>query len=456
MTRGLQQILFFISIIFVLFNMGSKSSAGERQLTHAAHGHILTNTAVWSPDSKWIVYDVRSDAAGDKFDGTRIERVNVETRQVEVLYESKHGARGGVATYSSTRDRVVFIHGPENPNEDWLYAAHHRRGVTVDCDTPNVAANLDARNIVAPYTPGALRGGTHVHTFSGDGQWVAFTYEDHVLAADLPNADFNQRNVGVSVPVRSVSVPKTHARNHDGSHFSVLVTRTANVPTPGSDQISKAFSDAWIGANGYLREDGTRQKKAIAFQGHVVTENGDTISETFIVDIPNDVTVPPTDGPLEGTSTRRPLPPRGTVQRRLTFTANRKFPGIQGVRHWLRSSPDGSHIAFLMKDDSGVVQMWTVAPTGGAPVQITFNHHDISSAFSWASNGRYVSHSMDESICVSDIVGKTTTRLTNRDPSRPIRPEACVFSPDGKQIAYIRRITSENATWNQVFVVDLE
>jgi len=35
----------------------------ERQITKAQHGHILTNTRVWSPDGEWIVYDVRSDAA---------------------------------------------------------------------------------------------------------------------------------------------------------------------------------------------------------------------------------------------------------------------------------------------------------------------------------------------------------------------------------------------------------
>lgn len=436
--------------------MRSTSSAGERQLTHAAHGHILTNTAVWSPDSKWIVYDIRSDAAGEKFDGTRIEQVNAETREVEVIYESKHGARCGVATHSSRQDRVVFIHGPEKPSDDWQYTAYHRRGVVVDAANPTLASTLDARNIVAPYTPGALRGGTHVHTFSGDGKWVAFTYEDHVLATQRPNADFNQRNVGVSVPLRSTVVPKTHSRNHDGSHFTVFVTRTWNEPKLGSDEISRAFSDAWIGSNGYLREDGTRQEKAIAFQGHVVTEDGDTIPEVYVVDIPNDVTVPSTDGPLEGTITRRPMPPRGTKQRRLTFTAGRKFPGLQGVRHWLRSSPDGSKIAFLMKDESGVVQIWTVPPTGGEPTQITTNPHDISSAFSWDPTGRLISHSMDESLCVTDVAGKTTTRLTDRNPSRPIRPEACVFSPDGNHIAYIRRVTSDYETWNQVFVVDME
>src|SRR5439155_1553251 len=81
----------------------------------AAHGHILTNTAVWSPDSRRLVYDVRPDPAGDVFDGTRIETVDVETGAVRVLYESRHGAKCGVATYHPGENKVVFIHGPEHP-----------------------------------------------------------------------------------------------------------------------------------------------------------------------------------------------------------------------------------------------------------------------------------------------------------------------------------------------------
>ena len=50
----------------------------EKQVTTAGHGHVLTNVGVWSPDSKWVVYDTRSDAAGAVFDGDRIEQVNVE------------------------------------------------------------------------------------------------------------------------------------------------------------------------------------------------------------------------------------------------------------------------------------------------------------------------------------------------------------------------------------------
>ena len=76
----------------------------ERQLTFAPHGHILTNSGAWSPDGRWIVYDVRGDPAGSVFDGTRIERVEVATGRVEVLYESRHAAGCGAATYSPADD----------------------------------------------------------------------------------------------------------------------------------------------------------------------------------------------------------------------------------------------------------------------------------------------------------------------------------------------------------------
>src|SRR5258708_18080218 len=100
----------------------SKSAHGvERQLTDAPHGHMLTNIGAWSPGGEWLTYDVRSDAAGATFDGTRIEQVNVHTREVRVLYESARGAKCGVATCSPVDDRVLFICGPENPTPEWAY-----------------------------------------------------------------------------------------------------------------------------------------------------------------------------------------------------------------------------------------------------------------------------------------------------------------------------------------------
>jgi Tol biopolymer transport system component len=432
--------------------------ATERQLTDAPHGHILTNVGVWSADGRWIAYDVRSDPAGSVFDGECIERIQVSSGEVQTLYTSPPGAYCGVVTAAPNDQRVVFIHGPEHPTPAWSYAAYHRRGVIVHANSPGKAINLDARDLTHPLTAGALRGGTHVHTFSGDGKWIAFTYEDHLLASSNEDGkhDLNQRNVGVSVPDRPVTVGRDHPRNHDGSHFSVLVTRTENAPQPGSDEICRAYQDSWIGTHGYLKPDGTRQKRALAFQGNVVTKGGLTIAEAFVVDLPDDLTRPGR-APLEGTLTTRPAPPQGVVQRRLTFTSDRKHPGLQGPRHWPRSSPDGSRIGLLMKDDLGVVQLWTVSPNGDALEQITHNAHDIASAFTWSPDGRWISHIMDRSVCITDVSTGVTHRLTPAtDKGHAPRPEACVFSPTGQHIAYVRPVASQGKTWNQVFLATLQ
>jgi hypothetical protein len=67
------------------------------------------------------------------------------------------------------------------------------------------------RWISPPYTPGALRGGSHVHVFSPNGEFVSFTYNDHVLHERDPALDL--RNVGVAVPYGPVVPRGDHPRN---------------------------------------------------------------------------------------------------------------------------------------------------------------------------------------------------------------------------------------------------
>jgi hypothetical protein len=453
----------------------------ERQVTCAAHGHMLTNAAVWSPDSRWIVYDTRSSPDGSVFDGTRIERVEVDSGRIELLYESRNGACCGVVTASPVDDRVVFILGPEHPTANWQYGPAHRQGAIVRASQPGVIEPLDARDLVPPFTAGALRGGSHVHVLSPDGQLVSFTYEDAVLdaasvdgvASDVPR-EKNLRGIGVSVCGKPVHVPRTHPRNHDGTAFTALVTQLTDDPKPGSDEICKAFEEAWIGTDGYLRPDGTRQRYALAFQGHVVVPDASTgglrtVSEVFVCDLPDEPAAFAVAGekPLAGTPTSRPSPPRGVTQRRLTFTVDRSHPGIDGPRHWLRSSPDGSRIAFLMCDDLGIVQLFTVSPNGGRPVQVTRDAWSVASSFSWSPDGRRIAYVADSSVFVVDVVSGESTRLTARSLAAPLRPEACVFSPDGRRIAFMRSVAGPlpaggtqhgdpaAVLHNQIFVVDV-
>ncbi|MEO7797528.1 MAG: DUF3748 domain-containing protein [Opitutaceae bacterium] len=428
----------------------------ERQVTHAAQGHVLTNINVWSPDSRWIAYDTRT---GDAFNGTRIEEVNVGTGERRLLYESRNGANCGVVTRDPTSTRVVFIHGPEHPDASWSYGFTRRRGATADTQHPGVAHPLDAMNYAPPFAAGAVRGGSHVHVFSPDGQWVSFTYEDEVLArldatAGSASHDQNQRAIGVAVPAGPVRVARTHPRSHDGDWFSVVVARTVNSPRAGSDEISRAFEEGWVGREGYVKNDGTKQKRALAFLGTVATGEGKTHHEVFLADLPEDLTRTGS-APLGGTETTRPAPPRGVTQRRLTFTGERKFPGVvTAPRHWLRSSPDGAQIAFLMKDDSGVVQFWTVSPRDGVCLQLTHNASDITSTFTWSPDGRWLAHTLDGSVGVTEIATGKFHRLTPKSSGLGApRPEAVVFSPDGKQIAYLRDVTMGAEAFSQIFVI---
>jgi len=437
-----------------LAGAGPNELTPVRQLTHAPQGHVLTNINAWSPDGAWLVYDTRTN---DEFNGNTIERVNVADGEVQRLYTSAYGAHCGVVTHSPTDGRIVFIHGPENPTTDWTYSFSRRRGAVVDTPHPGVSHPLDAMTYAPPFKPGALRGGSHVHVFSPDGQWVSFTYEDNVLAQLDANPEAsthepNQRNIGVSVPIGPVLVGDAHPRNNDGDWFSVVVTRTVAQPSPGSDEISKAFEEGWVGQNGYLRADGSRQCRALTFQGHVIAMDGRQHAEVFIVDLPDDLTIA-SDAPLEGTATTKPSPPQGVHQRRLTFTGSSAYPGVvDAPRHWLRISPDGSAIAFLMRDDAGVVQIWTVSPNGGDPRQVTRNPRDISSAFTWSSSGDRIAHVMDGSVCVTDMKTGTTRRLTpSVDGDAGPTAQSCVFSPSDDAIAYTRMVEG----FQQIFVVTL-
>lgn len=411
----------------------------EQQLTFAPRGHQLTNINVWTADSQWLVYDVRPN--GGTFSGLTIERVNCVTRHIEVIYRAQHGAHVGVVTVSPDLPaRYVFIHGPEHPDSYWHYDFHHRRGVIVAEPDRELAVTLDALDITAPYTPGALRGGTHVHVFSPDGSRLSFTYNDHVLHELDPALDC--RNVGIALPLHGVNPPKHHPREYDGSHFCVLISRTTPTPQAGSDQINRAYEEGWIGTQGYLKADGTRQRWALAFIGDTLSAQGEKIPEIFIADLPEqDRDYARAGGaPLEGTPTTLPAPPASVRQRRVTFTAERRFPGLAtSPRHWLRASPDGSAIACLMKDEKGVVHLWLVSPNGGEPRQLTSGQWGIQSAFSWHPQGHSLAFVCDNSVMRCDSESGQLRRLTVRSAIAPLA-DAVVFSPDGTQIAFMREI----------------
>ena len=406
------------------------------QITHAPHGHILANRGCWSADGDWLLYDVRADET--VFDGRRIERVHVGTGAVEVLIESPD-APVGVPTCAPAGDRFVFLRGPAD-DADWPYAPWHRHGGLGHASRPGTAAVLDARDLAPPFTPGALRGGTHLHTFSPDGRRVASTYEDHLLATAPPGrVKENRRVVAVTQLDRPVAVPAGHPRNHSGA-WTVVVTRLHDRPEPGSDQIGRAFSDAWLGSD------------RIAFLGLVTGPAGNEFPEVFLAELPDDLTRPG-DGPLAGTAATRPAPPAGVVQRRLTFTADAAHPGTAGPRFWPVGSPDGTAIGCYRRGDDGRVRFCTVSPAGGPIREVTDGRFEPTSAFTWDPAGTRVAFAADGSVFVTDAATGATTRLTPRADPGPTH-HACVWSPDGSRIAYAQPADGPGGPFDQLFVVD--
>lgn len=414
--------------------------AAERQITNDPTGHILSNAAVWSDDSEVLVFDERPDPAGEVFEGQRIWTVNLRTNEIRTLFQARNAARCGIATWRPKHSEIAFVFGPERPESDgFTYAPSRRQGVIISTKGPRQW--LDARNLVPPFTPGALRGGTHLYNFDSTGEWFSCTYDDQVLTAAAAGgqAEIATRMVAVGFP-RITRVPPGR-RNNDGSFATCVVTRIHDAPKPGSDQISRACEEAWIGPG----------HRSLAFLGDVVDSKGRKVTEVFRLDLPASLDL---TADVVGTPLTRPQPPSGVFQKRLTFTSKRTFPGVQGPRHWPRSSPDGSIIACLMKDEAGVVQIWIVSPEGGDLTQLTHNTTDISSAFTWTPDGRHIAHVMDGSVCLTKLADGTTARLTEKvdGPSAP-RPEACVVSPDGKSIAYVRTLKDASGSHNQIFVV---
>ncbi|GEO04427.1 biopolymer transporter Tol [Adhaeribacter aerolatus] len=432
-------------------------SLPEHQLTYQPYGHTLHHTQCFSPDDQWLVFDTRNDDTQILSTGS-IRVVNVQTGEVRELYQvpnqTDYGPGVGAATFSPKSNQVIFIHGIRNASQNQPYSFTRRTGVSVWVDKPQEPIFMDARHILPPFTPGALRGGTHAHSWSGDGAWISFTYNDYILE-QLSKTDPSKqdlRTVGVMMPGKKVLVPDDETlENHSGEMFSVVVTQVQENPTPGSDEIDKAFDETWIGRHGYQKPDGTRQQRAIAFQGSVRDESGELKTEIFVVDLPADITQANPGKPLEGTLTTRPNVPAGVSQRRITFTKK----GVREPRHWLRTTPDGCNIGFLAPDVKGLTQIFRVSPIGGKIKQVTFNSFPVQGQFNFSPKQPLVAYAADNSIYITHLESGTSTRLTEPRPEAEKPIGAPVWSNNGKLLAYNRYVGDGAERFLQIFLLDL-
>ncbi len=410
----------------------------EIQLTHEASGHCLNSTQCFSPDDQWIVYDGRNH---DTMIGSTglIAMVNTFTGEIRKLYEvpgqSEWGPGVGAATFSPVSDRVMFIHGIRNADEEKPYSITRRTGVAIDLARPQTPIFLDARDVIAPFTNGALRGGTHAHTWSADGDWISFTYNDAVVSPDL-------RTVGIMVPGRQVTVSQDeNGENNSGEMFALLAVPVVANAAAGSDEIEKAFDETWIG-----------RRRAVAFQGHVRDEHGALKTEIFVAEIPENIVALAAGTDLRGTTATLPVVPDFITHRRLTFTPK----GVSAVpRHWLRSNAGGSLIAFLAQDHHNHIQLFSVSPDSGEITQITHHDFSIQGPFNFSPDGKWLAYPADNSVFITEISSGKSERITLKtdENNRPVG--AVNWSNNGKMLCYNRYVDAGEGLFLQVFLINV-
>ncbi len=452
----MKKLILFTIIAYWLVACQSADFLQETQLTRdISYNHDLDNNDNFSPDDQWLVYDTRTESGGIGA-CDRIEKVNIETGEKVVLYELPnnkfYGPGVGAVSYSHTENQVIFIHGLMSVTEDNPYQQWRRTGVIVEDARPNIPIFMDARDVTSPFTPGALRGGTHRHEWSGDGQWIGYTYNDAIMKQleDSTGQNLNLRTIGVSKKIQSVRVDDDgNGENISGEWFSVLVVNVVPNPRPGSDEISRAAGDSWVGTKGYVNDKGEKQV-ARAFIGTIRDKYDKDVDEVFIVNIPNDISEPGPSGPLEGTKTSMPAPPLGASQRRLTFTAETDHPGCTGI---VRSSSDGSLLAYRAFDKNGIQQIYTISPLGGKPTQQTFHNIDVQSGVRWHPDGKRFIYVWNNSIIIRSIGDKNYRVLTKPSTDTPTN---IVISHDGSLVAYNRTVTrTNNEATQQIFLIHL-
>jgi hypothetical protein len=437
-----------VSFIVLLAAPAALSWWEETQLTFDTdRNHQLDNNLNWSPDCNWVAYDTRAFSGGIGNTLT-LEKVNVHTQEIVTIYTAGNpdptngfGPGAAAVSFFPTGDTVIAIRGID----DVQYAGTARFGAMVSPTDGNVPSSdyviADARDVNEPFTPGALRGGTHRHEPSGDGQWIGFTYNDQIMAG----LNKNLRTIGVTKLGTPVDVEDALG-NQDGVGFTVLVAKV--IPqaeiVPGSDDIFQASEDSWVGEKGYQKEDGAWQR-ARAFIGKTVTSTGAVRNEVYVADIPEDVNVAGPDGPLEGTATTFPMPPLGTVQRRLTWSDS----DCGGI---IRCSLDGTRIAFTRGG-----QIHLISPLGGDPVQATSLSGGASKPW-WDPSGDYLYCVSDNSIWRTNVIEGDehfgeSERITDPALYPGRSPDALCVAPNGKWVAFNRSLAREDGvSVNQIFI----
>jgi len=434
----------------------------ERQITFGKYGHTLNHRQVLSPDGQWVAYDTRNE---DSHIATTdaVEMVHIDSGDVVRLYQtptqSLFGPGVGAVAFHPHERRVVFIHGLENNSRDNKYSAARRFGALVDVQQPNIYIHAEARSLPVEHAvqrmghtlrvQGALSGGTHAHSWNDSG-WLSFTYNDAWLECQskTDNTVRDIRSVGFMVPGMPIAIEgKLGARTGEefsGTFAAFLAATVKPLASWGSDEIEYAVEECWIG-----------KKTSLAFLGGVRDIKGTLVNEIFVCKLPSQPELlataeQPDELALHAEVGLRPI--ANCKQRRLTYTADRRFPGVQGLRNWLVSSPNGETVYATMKDDRGVVQVFGINTTNGAIQQITDLEHSIEGQISLDAVGTTCSFHCRQRIGLTVV---STGEIRWLNTASPHQIVGAVHFLETGRLVYNRRVESEREGWLQIFVCEI-
>lgn len=414
------------------------------QLTFDDFGHTLHHFQIESPNGRYLVYDTRNDDTkiGETSSICLLDTESFESERIYIASnQTKFGPGVGAASFSQLEEKIIFIHGIRNADKQKPYSATRRTGVAINIDYPNHPIFMDARNINFPFSAGALRGGTHSHSWKKDKDWISFTYNDYVLEQESKRNFLvkDQRVVGMMFPEKvEVEFDET-LENNSGEMFSIIVSKVVSFPVFGSDEIEKAFDECWVNST-----------NNIAFQGHVRDEKGNLKTEIFVAELPDVITISEDDN-LLGSKTALPDVPKCISQKRITFTEN----GISNFRHWLRSSPDGSIVYFLMEDNFLITQLFGVNLISNKVMQYSFLDEPIESPFNLSTDGNQVVFFSSNKIIRIDLSEKKSKILYDANLCNTELTGIPHFSKNDKKIYFNQFILNNfNEKYIQIFQFD--
>jgi hypothetical protein len=441
-----------------------------KQLTFGNYGHTLNRRQSLSADGRWAVYDTRNDDS-QIAQTDAIEMVCIDSGEVVRLYQtttkSMHGPGVGAVAFHPIDDKIVFIHGLESCSAKFPYSASRRFGAILEMGQSLARprslgyVHAESRNVNEADPEvyyGTLSGGTHAHSWNREG-WISFTYNDALLEIEAKELATTPgvrdlRTVGFMIPKQesgslSLDVSTTaNSENWLGTYDAFLAATVCNEPKPGSDQIEQAVEECWAG-----------NQRRIAFQGTVRTRSNESIPEVFVVDLPSGESL--RGSKSERRANRLACVP-GCVQRRLTYTQDRRYPGIQGPRSWLVASPDGETVYFPMKDAAGVSQVFRVAVNsvdrGGDVHQVSHLTTPIDGQISLNADGSKCAFLSNQRVCLLDLASGKHQWVTDRMISDRKSLEwigAVQFATDESLIgnAYVK---SDTGRFLQVFAIKVD